>query len=296
MKVAIGIDLGATNIKGIIINEKGEILRQHHIPTLDDSEGKWRENVKEVVHLLLSNSSQVIDVIGLSAPGLANENNKCIALLPNRLQGLENFIWEEYFNISTFVLNDAHAALMAEAKFGALKGYKNGILLTLGTGVGGGILLNGELYQGLHQMAGHLGHFSINTNEDEISILGTPGSLEYAIGNYSIVRRSRGKFQSTQNLLDAYQQGDTFATWLWLDSVRKLALFISSLIVSFSPEAVVISGGITLAKDNLFKPLQDFMDVFEFRPKGQKVPIQQGHFEDLSGAMGAAAFALSRIS
>jgi glucokinase len=295
MKTAIGIDLGGTNVKGIIVNEKGEILKQHYVPTYDDPDGKWRENVIEAVRFLKKEYSGTIDVIGLSAPGFADETNKFIAHFPNRLAGLENFVWEKNFETPTFVLNDAHAALMAEAKFGALSDCKNGILLTLGTGVGGGILINGELYQGLNQMAGHLGHISIDTTDDELSILGIPGTIEYAMGNYSIARRSRGKFQSTKSLLEAYQAGDTFATWLWLDSLRKLAVFISSMIVTFSPEAVVISGGITLAKADLFKPLADFMELFEFRLNGHKVPIRQGKFEDFSGAIGAAGFALAKV-
>lgn len=290
MKVAIGIDLGGTNVKGILMREDGEILKQHYIPTKDDAEGKWRENVLEMVNFLKDFHQKPIDLIGLSAPGLANADNKCIAHLPNRLAGLENFIWEEYFGTKTLVLNDAHAALMAEAKFGIIQGHKHAILLTLGTGVGGGIMINGQLYQGLSQMAGHLGHISLNANDDELSILGMAGSLEYAIGNCSIERRSMGRFQSTHELVEAYSIGDYFATWLWLDSVRKLAIAIASLINALSPEIVVLAGGITTAGDALFKPLHEFIELFEFRPKGKTTLIKQAKFADLSGAIGAAAF------
>jgi len=236
-----------------------------------------------------------IDLIGLSAPGLANADNKCIAHLPNRLFGLENFIWEEYFGTKTLVLNDAHAALMAEAKFGIMQGYKYAVLLTLGTGVGGGIMINGQLYQGLSQMAGHLGHISLNANDDELSILGMAGSLEYAIGNCSIERRSMGRFQSTHELVKAYLNNDSFATWLWLDSVRKLAIAIASLINALSPEIIVLAGGITTAGDALFKPLVEFIGLFEFRPKGKTTLIKQAKFADLSGAIGAAAFVFDKV-
>jgi glucokinase len=146
MKLAIGIDLGGTNVKGVVINESGNILNQHTIPTNDD-EGKWRENILAMVNFLTNAADDSIEVIGIAGPGLANAENKYIAHLPNRLSGLEGFLWEDYFSKKTFVINDAHAALIAEAKFGAAKGYKNVVLLTLGTGVGGGILINGELYQ-----------------------------------------------------------------------------------------------------------------------------------------------------
>lgn len=295
MKVAIGIDLGGTNVKGILMREDGEILKQHYIPTKDDAEGKWRENVLEMVNFLKDFQQKPIDIIGLSAPGLANADNTCIAHLPNRLLGLENFIWEEYFGTKTLVLNDAHAALMAEAKFGIMEGYKHAVLLTLGTGVGGGIMINGQLYQGLSQMAGHLGHISLNANDDELSILGMAGSLEYAIGNCSIERRSMGRFQSTHELVNAYSRGDSFATWLWLDSVRKLAIAIASLINALSPEIIVLAGGITTAGDALFQPLHEFIELFEFRPKGKTTLIKQAKFADLSGAIGAAAFVFGRV-
>jgi glucokinase len=291
MKTAIGIDLGGTNVKGIVMNEAGEILHQHSIPTIDDEEGKWRENVQEMVNFLKAKHLDPINLIGLSAPGLANDTNTCIAHLPNRLQGLENFQWTKYLKTNTFVLNDAHSALMAEAKFGVAKGIKNAILFTLGTGIGGGILINGELYQGQGQMAGHLGHMSINFADDEQSILGMPGSLEYAFGNYSIKRRSRGAFDSIEKLVAAFEKGETFATWLWLDSVRKLALAIASLINTLSPEIIVLSGGVTNANDLLFNHLNEFVHLYEFKPKGKVTPIVKAKFQELSGAIGAAGFA-----
>jgi len=296
MKTAIGIDLGGTVVKGILIREGGEIMQQHYISTRDDQEGLWRKNVLEMVSYLRALADEPVEVIGLSAPGLPDQNNACIAHLPNRLHGLENFNWGAYFGQKTYVINDAHAALMAEARFGSAKDYKNALLLTLGTGVGGGIMLNGELHQGLSQMAGHLGHISLNTGDDEESILGIPGSLEYAIGNYSIKRRSRGQYESTLDLVEAYRKGDHYATWLWLDSVRKLAVALSSLINLLSPEIIVLAGGITLADKDLYEPLTRFLDLYEFRPAGKTTLIRQAQFGDLAGAIGAAGFALNKIS
>jgi glucokinase len=294
MKTAIGIDLGGTNVKGIVMNEAGEILLQHSIPTVDDEDGHWRENVLQMVDFLKDTFQKPLEIIGLSAPGLANDANTAIAHLPNRLQGLENFNWSKYLHTKTFVLNDAHAALMAEAKFGVAAGFKNAILLTLGTGIGGGLLINGELYQGQGQMAGHLGHISINYSDDEPSILGMPGSLEYAFGNYSIKKRSRGKYDSIEKLVTDFEKGDTFATWLWLDSVRKLALAVASLINALSPEIIILSGGITNANDLLFNHLNEFVHLYEFKPKGKITPILKAKFQELSGAIGAAGFAFEK--
>lgn len=290
----IGIDLGGTNIKGILIDASGEILKQHYIATQDDAQGKWRENVLEMVLYLQNYLQKPITAVGLSAPGLPDPDNTCIAYLPNRLAGLERFVWGQHFGLPTFVINDAHAALMAEARFGALKGFQNAVLLTLGTGVGGGFLINGQLHQGLSQMAGHLGHISIDSDNPELSIMGMPGSLEYAIGNYSVGTRSHGRFESTWELVEAYRRGEHFATWVWLTSVRKLAVAIASIANSFSPEAIVLAGGITLADDALFEPLGSFLDLYEWRPGGKHTPIRQAHFGDMAGAIGAAAFAIDK--
>ncbi|MEJ7769736.1 MAG: ROK family protein [Chitinophagaceae bacterium] len=295
MKVALGIDLGGTNVKGILLSEEGEVLHRHYIPTCDDASGKWRDNVVAMVDYLKKLHPRSIDIIGLSCPGMCDETNKFIAYMPNRLPGLENFDWQEYFGIETFVINDAHAALLAEASFGVLKGIKNAVLLTLGTGVGGGILINGELYQGQNQMAGHFGHICINPHDDELSLLGMPGSLEYALGNYSVRRRSAGRFQSTYELVAAYEKGDAFAVWLWLDLVRKLCLTIASVANTLSPQAIVLAGGITQAGDHLMKPLHQFLNVYEYRSSNKVTPVILARFTDLSGAIGAAAFAFTKI-
>ena len=292
--VFIGIDLGGTNIKGVLVNDAGEVLKQHYIPTHDDPDGLWRGNVLEMVRYFQRFWQGPIEAVGLSAPGLPDDANQCIAFLPNRLPGLENFVWNEYLGLPTFILNDAHSALMAEASFGAAKGYKNVVLLTLGTGVGGGLLINGDLYQGLAQMAGSLGHITVNAHDDECSIVGLPGSLEYAIGNYSIERRSRGRYASTWELVEAYRQGEPFATYLWLASVKALAVGLCSIVNMFSPECIVLAGGITLADDALFAPLQTFMEVYEWRPGTKSTPIVQAYFGDMAGAIGAASFAIKK--
>jgi glucokinase len=292
MRKAIGIDIGGTNIKAVLINEDGTVLNQLKSETRGEVDGIWQKNIKNVLAEISNYPLDESIVIGLSAPGLANNSNTAISYLPNRLPGLENFNWSEYFGKPTFVLNDAHAALIAESTFGALKNYNNAILVTLGTGVGGAILLEGKLYQGLAQMAGHLGHSITHSNNDEQSILGMPGSLEYALGNYSLEKRSHGKFKNTYDLLESVRIGETFATWLWLDMMRNLSLSICSWINTFSPQAIVIAGGMTQAGDELFNTLNDFIDLYEFRPKGKKTELIQAKFLDFSGAIGAGAFAL----
>src|SRR5665647_1255801 len=159
--------------------------------------------------------------------------------MPGRLHGLENFDWTEFLKTRTFVLNDAVSAMMAEARFGAAKGKKNVAMLTLGTGVGGAILIDGKPYQGSFHKAGHIGHMAINDEGDE-DVTGMPGSLEECIGNCSVEKRSKGKFASTHELLDAYKNGDVFAKEVWLKSVRQLAIGLASVANILSPEVIVL--------------------------------------------------------
>ena len=292
--LSIGIDLGGTNIKGVLMDQEGNVLKQLREETIEQDDQHWKQVVTMMIRNLQSHSNTTVNTIGLSAPGLADENNTCISFMPGRLPGLENFNWSDFTKEKIYVLNDAHAALMAEATYGAAKGLKHAILLTLGTGVGGGVLINGNLYQGLSQMAGHLGHTTIDSESPNIDITNMPGSIEDAIGNLSIAQRSMGKFKTTFELVEAYKQGESFATWLWLSSMRKLAINIASSINILSPEVVIIGGGISLAGDDLIKPLQDFLDQYEWRPGGKKTPVKLAQFSDLAGAMGAGGFARSK--
>ncbi len=293
-QLSIGIDLGCTNIKGVLIDVHGNILEQLKQETNEQDDQHWKQAVYSMIKTLKTKSPENNTAIGLSAPGLANAENTCIAFMPGRLPGLENFNWSTFTGERVFVLNDAHAALMAEATFGSAKGMQHAVLLTLGTGVGGGILIHGKLYQGLAQMAGHLGHTTVDANNPKIDVTNMPGSIEDAIGNLSITQRSVGKFTTTFELVEAYQRGETFATWLWLSSVRQLSVSIASAINVLSPEAVIIGGGISLAGDDLIKPLQDFLDLYEWRPGGKKTQLKLAQFSDLAGAIGAAGFALSK--
>lgn len=291
-RIAIGIDLGCTNIKTVIIDEDGDVLHEEREETNEQDDQHWKQTVHSQISDLKKKFS--ITAIGLCAPGLADTGNTCIAFMPGRLPGLENFMWSDFIGEKVFVLNDAHAALTAEASFGAAKGLQHAILLTLGTGVGGGILMEGKLYQGLSQMAGHFGHATVESNSHALDVTNMPGSIEDAIGNLTIVQRSHGKFSTTFLLIEAYNRGDIFATWLWLSSVRKLAISIASAINILSPEAVIIGGGIAQANDALMKPLQNFLDLYEWRPGGKKTSIKLARFSDLAGAIGAAGFALSK--
>jgi glucokinase len=290
MECAIGIDLGGTRIKAVAIDADGNLLHQHYEPTLDTDDTIWKNAVAKSVREIQHKIRNEVAPVGISAPGLPNDDNSAIAFMPGRLQGLENFNWTDFLGTRTFVLNDAIAAMMAEARYGAAKGRKNVVMLTLGTGVGGAILINGQPYQGSFQKAGHIGHMVIDS-EGEPDIIGMPGSLEDAIGNCTIEKRSSGTFSSTHQMLEAYRSGDGFAKDIWLTSVKKLAIGLATLTNILSPEMIILGGGITEAGDDLFQPLQEFMGRYEWRAGGNKTTIVKAEYGDLSGAVGAACFA-----
>jgi glucokinase len=293
MRLAIGIDLGGTRIKGVLVDASGKILHQLYADTNDSEGAVWKSAVGETVKELSGRIGGNSAVIGISAPGLPNENNDAIAVMPGRMQGLEHFVWKDFLKHSAYVVNDAIAAMMAEVKFGSAKNKKHVVMLTLGTGVGGAILIDGKPYQGAFNKAGHIGHMVINDEED-CDVTGMPGSLEDCIGNCTIQKRSKGKFASTHELLAAYHEGDTFAKYVWLRSVKQLAIGLASITNILSPETIVLGGGITEAGNDLFDPLKKYMDQYEWRAAGNKVEIVKATYGDLAGAIGAACFAMTK--
>ncbi|MBK5277564.1 MAG: ROK family protein [Bacteroidia bacterium] len=293
--LAIGIDLGGTNIKGVLIDQEGNTILDTKTETIEKDDTHWKQAVAEMIQNFKAKADSNVTAIGLCAPGLANAENNCISFMPGRMNGLENFNWSDWVGENIAVLNDAHAAIVAEAKFGVAKGLQHAALISLGTGVGGAILINGKLYQGFSQMAGHIGHSTINAETSERDVTNMAGSIESAIGNISLADRSHGKYQTTEELVNDFRKGDYFASWVWLSSVRKLAINIASVINILSPEVVILSGGIIQAKDALLEPLQDFLDHYEWRPGGKKTPVKFAHFSDHAGAVGAAAFAFSKM-
>lgn len=293
MTFAIGIDIGGTRIKAVAVDKDGKILHQLYTDTGDGDDRVWKKAVADTVSGLLKKSGAEKTVIGISAPGLPDNDNTAIAYMPGRMQGLENFLWKDFLQQSVYVLNDAVAALMAEASFGAAKNKKHVVLLTLGTGVGGAILIDGKPYQGSFNKAGHFGHMVID-DEGDSDVTGMPGSLEECIGNCTIEKRSGGKFTSTQQMLTAYRNGDVVAREVWLRSVRQLAIGLASITNILSPEMIIIGGGIAESGAVLFEPLAEYMAQYEWRAGG-KVQIVKAVYSDLAGAVGAAGFALSKI-
>jgi glucokinase len=294
MSYAIGVDLGGTNIKVTVVSESGDVLKRTLCETGDDATGSWAETIKLKIEDLENEQGEPAGWIGLCAPGLAASDGLSIANMQGRLKGLQGLNWTDFLQTSHSVpvLNDAHAALLGEVWRGAARGYRNVVLLTLGTGVGGAILVEGRLYKGHIGRAGHLGHISLNP-DGLLDIVGTPGSLEEMIGNCSLATRSQGRFVLTEQLVAAHLAGDPHATEVWLRSVYNLAAGLASIINAIDPEVIILGGGISQAGPALFQPLSRFMEKLEWRPQGQQVRILPAALDDLAGTLGAAYNAIN---
>jgi glucokinase len=293
MPYGIGIDLGGTNIKIVAVSEAGEVLDRSTCETEANSPVSWVETIRHRIKEI-EETRESARWIGLAAPGLAARDSLSIASMPGKLRGLEGLAWTEALQTShpVPVLNDAHAALLGEAWVGAARGYRDAVLLTLGTGVGGAILADGRLYKGHIGRAGHLGHLSLNP-DGRPDIVGTPGSLELTIGNSTLAERSGGQFTSTRELVAAHLTGDPKASEIWLRSVYDLAAGITSIVNALDPEVIIIGGGIAQAGFALFEPLAGFMTTIEWRPQGHRVQIIPAALGDIAGTLGAVYYSMN---
>jgi glucokinase len=297
VKIGIGIDLGGTAIKGTAFDcDEGRELERGSVPAGDGEpavEGvpKFAQQVRSLVSQLEQKVGEKAEVLGLSAPGMANSAADRIEFIPNRLDGLQDFDWGDFLDRQVAVVNDAHAALLGEIWLGSARGLSDVILLTLGTGVGGAVVTGGKLLRGHLGRGGHLGHISLDYLGDG-DICGTPGSLEDLVGNATIAERSSGRFAMTRDLVAALESGDEQAREIWDKSMRALAAGVASLINVLDPQAVILGGGISTAWDSLQPGLQRWLDQFEWRPGGARVEIRRAELGEWAGSFGALAFAL----
>lgn len=292
----IGVDLGGTRFKSVAVTSTGEELTRA-IDETDDAGDRWGDRIRARVCAMEREIGAPAAGVGISAPGLAATGGRSIAWMQGRLQSLQGLDWTDFMRRGTPVpvLNDAHAALLGESWRGAAAGIRNVVLLTLGTGVGGGAMVNGHLLAGSLGRGGHFGHISLDPDGCP-DIVGTPGSLEDAIGDCTVASRSGGRFTSTERLVAACRAGDEEARRVWLRSVQHLACGLASLINILDPEVIVIAGGLVRAGDELFGPLRRFLEQYEWRPFGTGVPVVPAVLEEFAGAFGAARHALTSVS
>jgi glucokinase len=288
-----GIDIGGTNIKaGLFDSSTGSCVERATLPTADGVKvGEvpgWADAVQTLLAGFEAQHAMPGIPVGISAPGLASRDARMIEWMRGRMEGLEGFVWADFLGREVTVLNDAHAALLGEVWQGAARGEQDVVMLTLGTGVGGGVISGGHLLTGHRGRAGHLGHITVSYRGAR-DIVGTPGSLEDAVGNATVAARSGGRFQSTRDLLEAHQTGDAEARAIWQESMRALTAGLVSLINCFDPETVILGGGIAAgAWDLICQEVEPLMESQEWCPGGHRVKLVQATLGEWAGAYGAA--------
>ena len=284
---AIGIDIGGTNVKAVRVDGSGTVLDRREEPTPAEAEA-----ILGVVRRM-AELGDVASPIGIAAPGLAARDNRSIHWMRGRMESVQGLNFGDRLGRPVAVLNDAHAAILGEAWVGAAAGRRHVVMLTLGTGVGGGVIADGELLQGRVGRAGHLGHLTLDHAAPK-DIVKTAGSLEDLVGDHTVRDRTGGRFADTRALLEAAKAGDAEAAGHWDQTVRVLATGVASLVNIFDPEIVLLGGGISAAGDDLLSPLRRWMDEYEWRPTDEAVEIRVATLGTHAGAIGAARFAMTQ--
>ena len=298
MKLAIGIDLGGTRIKAVAHDlDKEEEIERTILSTQDgvffDEDPAWANTIRDLLADWEDRCDAKFSSIGIASPGLPSKDESSITFMPGRLVGIEGLEWKKLLNLTAKirVMNDAQASLLGEVRQGAAEGKGDVVLLTIGTGVGGAAICDGRLLRGHIGRAGHFGHISLDPF-GKPDICQTPGSLENAIGDCTVEKRSGGRFTRTKELVDAHLDGDLKARSIWLRSVRHLAAGVVSLVNSLDPEIVLLAGGIANAGEALLQPLLNYLDEMEWRPAGHGVDIRIATLGEWAGALGALHYAM----
>lgn len=309
-KYYVGIDLGGTFIKGGIVDDLGNIIYEDKVPT-ESNKGaeKVAENIAALVEKLLKKVGLGVDDvegIGMGVPGMIDSKNGNVIYS-------NNLAWKD-FNIGPKVskltglkvkiANDANVAALGEVKFGAAKGYDSAILLTLGTGVGGGIVVDGVLIEGNKSAGAELGHSVIVAGGEQCTC-GRKGCLEAYASATAIIRDTKRAMQADKNskmweigslenvtgkTAFDYKDIDGAAKSVVDGYIEKLACGITNFANIFRPEVVILGGGVCAQGDALVKPLQALLDKEIFAGTlGPQVPIVIAQLGNLAGLLGGAA-------
>lgn len=247
----VGVDLGGTKIAAALVNELGEIQDQDVIPT-EANKGSKRV-IQNIISAIESVWIQDVRGIGLGSPGpldplkgiIKNPGN-----LPFRNTRLKEILWDR-FRTKVRVDNDARVYALGEARFGAGKGFQNVIVVTLGTGLGTGFIINGQLYHGRGN-AGEAGHMSIDFNGPNSRTNKNNGDAELYLGTQGILSRCKGL--KVKNVLDLAElaKKNKKARKVWDETGVYLGVFLANLTYAFDPDILIVGGSISKSW-NLFE-------------------------------------------
>ena len=292
----VGIDIGGTFTKIALICKTGKILTKITFRTTSYPKKqlikKIIASVKEILSKKKLNTRQVKG-IGIGLPGLIDSKRGVVRYLVNipgwRKVPLKR-IFEKALKIRTFIDNDVNVMTLGELYYGAGKGAKNIICITLGTGVGGGIVINGRLYRGPDLVAGEIGHIPINEHGPKCNCGGN-ACIESYVGNRYLMkklsREGRGKI-SFQLLDKQARKGKRRAVGFWRYVGEKLGIMLVGVVNFLNPEKIIIGGGIANAGRYLFNPLKKTIAKRAMRVQRKRVKIVKAKLGGNAGVIGAA--------
>ncbi|HRZ86962.1 MAG TPA: ROK family protein [bacterium] len=316
MKYAIGIDLGGTNTKIGLVNSAGKIVARESFGTqgFRGQEPLLGEMAAVIRRLLDGSGIKSADFcgIGIGVPGIVDSENGIIYNLTN-ISGWRNVRVTEKLRkllaARVFLDNDVNLMALGELHFGAARGAANVICVTLGTGVGGGIIIEKKLYRGSSLSAGEIGHVVIDPEGPECGC-GNRGCLEAYVGNQRIVDRvvadikrgqktSIGKLaggdlsQVTPEVISkAAAQKDRYAVSVWQDVGRYIGIVFAGLTNVLNPDRIVVGGGVAKAGPVLFGSIEKTVGELAFPVAAKKAKIVGAALGNDAGMIGAATVAM----
>ncbi len=307
--IVLGIDIGGTNTVFGFVDEKGKCVAESSIPT---NSNEPADVLLKRLHLKVDELYSTVHEthklvgIGIGAPN-ANYFKGTVELPPNLKWGIVNVleIVKKYYDLPSAITNDANAAAIGEMQFGAAKGMKDFIVITLGTGLGSGIVVNGQLVYGADGFAGEIGHTIVDPDGRDCGC-GRKGCLE-TYCSASGIRRTVYELIATTNIqselrnisfnkltakdiADAATKGDKLALLAFDYTAKVLGLKLADAVAHLSPEAIILFGGLALAGDLIFKPTKKYMEEFMLNIFKNKVKLVPSAISGSNAAvLGAAA-------
>ena len=317
--LTMGIDLGGSKILTAIVDPRGGILSSDESVTPATKEREAIiQSIVDSAHRVLKQARVTISevcAIGVGAAGISNPEAGVLFSSPN-LPGLRNVllgdIMQERLGRKTFLINDADAAALGEFYFGVAKGVDDFIYVTLSTGIGGGIVIDGKIHTGAIGAAGEVGHMTIDDN-GPICNCGNRGCWETLASGTALTREAKKRIEqgvrtsileyaegdiekvTPQAIHNAAQQGDSLAKELIARTGYYVGVGLANLINIFNPELIVIGGGLSNIGDMLLKPAFKEAGERAFKEAFQAVRFASAGLGGNSGVLGAAAFALQEM-
>ena len=290
MKYAIGIDLGGTKIDGILMDEKGKVLKNYRMPTQAHRPLKIVINNIITVVKHLKDKDKSINGIGMGTPGFVMPNGKLTSI--QNIPCLKNqnlkIVLEKKLKTKIYLENDANCFALAEHKFGAGKGTQNMIGMIIGTGIGGGLILNGKLYTGSTGSAGEIGHQIVNPNGPAYSKI-LKGDLESWCAGPNIIKRYKkaGGRQEFNSPAQVFESKEKVAKQIMEETYKYLGIGIGNLVNILNPELFVLGGGVS--NISFYKQINSAAKQYTNPAMRKHIKVVKNKLGDSAGKIGAAA-------